>query len=154
MAKKGMWERKPINADETMNNYICLKAEGERVAAELKELDEDEMPSWNRQQRGKSLGRWKKKDLADKWNKLKQRVEQTEDKAVKYMDDKLKNLEDAYVTEYNEKQANLPGESEMPKTLLTTIKKLGEECTRYKLISWTNPFWMVHSYLVYVHRSG
>ncbi|KAJ2970004.1 hypothetical protein NUW58_g9829 [Xylaria curta] len=169
-AKEGMWGRKAINADDTMNSYMQsepdravknlkdvmtalkymqdptinsrLKAEKERVAARLKELDEDKMPNWNRQQGGKAWGRWEKKDLADEWNKfMKQQAEKAKDKAVKYMDDNLKNLEEAYVTSYNEKQADRPGEeNQVLKTLLEKIKKLREEWTRYKPISWTNPF--------------
>ncbi|GKT48622.1 chitotriosidase-1 [Colletotrichum spaethianum] len=169
-AKEGMWGRSAINADATMNSYMQseparavknlkdvmtalkymqdttinsrLKAEKERVAARLKELDEDKMPNWDRQQSGRAWGRWEKKDLEGKWNKfMKQQAETAKDKAVKYMDDNLKNLEDAYVTTYNEEQADRPGEENAAlKTLLEKIKKVREEWTRYKPNSWENPF--------------
>ncbi|KAK7756344.1 hypothetical protein SLS62_001570 [Diatrype stigma] len=169
-AKEGMWGRSAINADATMNGYMQsepdravknlkdvmtalkymqdstinarLKAEKERVATRLKELDEDKMPNWDRKQGGKSFKRWEKKGLEGKWNSfMKQQAEIAKDKAVKYMDDNLKSLEDAYVTEYNKEQANQPGaENAVLKTLLEKIEKIRDEWTRYKPNSWTNPF--------------
>lgn len=170
-AKEGMWGRKAINSDDTMNSYMQsapdravknlkdvmtalrymqdstintrLIAEKERVGARLKELDEDKMPNWARDDAdGNAWGRWERKDLQGKWNQfMKQQAENAKDKAVRYMTDNLRNLEDAYVTPSNEKLADMPGEeNETLKTLLEKIKKIREEWDAYKPNAWGNPF--------------
>lgn len=169
-AKEGMWGKKAINDDNTMNSYLQatpdravknlkdvmtalkyledttidtrLRAEKERVGARLKELDEVIMPNWVRMTKDKTWNRWVSVGLEAKWNAfMRQRATSAKDKAVKYMDDNLKSLKDAYVTSYNEEQSKLPGEENATlAVLIEKIKKLDQEWQRYKPISWTNPF--------------
>lgn len=169
-AKEVMWGRHTINADATMTSYMQaepdravrnlkdvmtalkymqdttinarLVAQKERVAARLKALDEDKMPNWNRVQSGGTWKKWESKDLEGKWNEfMKKQGQNARDKAVAYMDYNLERLEDAYVTESNQKQADKPGEqNELLKVRLEKMKKLREEWNRYKPNAWKNPF--------------
>ncbi|KAM3079706.1 hypothetical protein ACMFMG_006117 [Clarireedia jacksonii] len=126
--------------DSTINTR--LKAEKERVAARLKELDETKMPSWVRKTGNNDWAKWTSKDLEGKWNIfMKKQATKAKDKAVKYMDDNMKSMKAAYVTKYNKDQAEKPGaENEALKKLIEKIEKLETEWIRYKPISWANPF--------------
>ncbi len=166
-----MWGRKEINSEETMGVYersdpdkaiknlkdvmtamkylqdtdvnTRLIDEKERVAARLKKLDEDLMPKWKRETNsGEEWDKWVSKDLESEWNKfMKAQATKARDKAVKYMDDYIEDLVDAYLTATNENISNKPGEENaILKTLLEKIRKLRDEWKRYKPISWTNPF--------------
>jgi chitinase len=165
-----MWGRHDINQDATMTSYIQaepdravknmkdvmtamkylqdstintrLKAEKERVAARLKELDETKMPSWVRKTGNNDWAKWTSKGLEGKWNSfMKKQATKAKDKAVKYMDDNIKLMKAAYVTEFNKDLAERPGaENEVLKKLIEKIEKLETEWIRYKPNSWGNPF--------------
>lgn len=165
-----MWGRKAINKDETMNTYIKsgpdravknmkdvmtamkylqdstintrLINEKERVAARLKELDEDRMPNFQRKSSDDNWARWTSIGLEGKWNTfIKTQAATARSKAITYMDDNLKSLNEGYVTKYNKEQAEKDTEAGRAlKTLIEKIEKLDTEWRRYKPISWQNPF--------------
>ena len=169
-AKKGIWSKGNINADETMKQYMeadpdravrnlkdvmsamkymqdptikeRLIKEKKRVAARLKELDEDKMPKLVRHTGDEKWSTWKSQGLEAKWNTfIKERATNAKDKAVKYLDDNIKDLRESYVTSTNKEQAKGPSEAARQlKTIIEKIEKLDAEWKRYKPNSWTNPF--------------
>lgn len=116
--------------------------EKERIAKRLKDLDEVEMPKFVMKTGDRVWKKWKPVGLEGKWNSfIKKRAQTARDKAIRLMEDKLKDLEEAYVTDYNKEMATHPNpESQALGVLIRKIESLRAEWTRYKPISWTNPF--------------
>ncbi|KAI0897338.1 glycosyl hydrolases family 18-domain-containing protein [Annulohypoxylon nitens] len=165
-AKKGMWSTGVINTDDTMTGYIQseparaiknlkdvisamkylqdstintrLKAEKERIAARLKELDEVRMPNFVKKTGSKSWSKWTSKGLESEWNTfIKQRATNAKDKAVRYIEDNIQKMKDGYTSDANKEASKTNPEL---KTLIEKIEKLEEEWNRYKPNSWQNPF--------------
>lgn len=161
-----MWSTGVINTDDTMTGYIQseperaiknlkdvisamkylqdstintrLKAEKERIAARLKELDEVRMPNFVKKTGSKSWSKWTSKGLESEWNTfIKQRATNAKDKAVRYIEDNILKIKDGYASDANKEAAKTNPEL---KTLIEKIEKLEEEWNRYKPNSWQNPF--------------
>ncbi|SPO07096.1 related to chitinase [Cephalotrichum gorgonifer] len=171
-AKQGMFKNGPINSDTTMMDYIrqdpdkaiknikdvmtALKymgdstirstfiAQKERVAARLKELDEDIMPNVQKPdtREGLSWGRWKSQGMEGRWNTfMKDKTATALFKAKKHIDDYTLALKDGYAKESDRKAAEADTDvARDAARLIDKIDKLDAEWKRYKPLVWSNPF--------------
>ncbi|KAI0595746.1 carbohydrate-binding module family 18 [Biscogniauxia sp. FL1348] len=121
-----------------------LRAQKERIAARLRDLDTVELPNWRRTKRnGDSYGTWVPVSLEGKWNTfISNKCATARSKAITHIDSYLGILKDGYVTDFKKDQAEkqaAQGDTSL-KDLIDKIEKLDAEWTRYKPLSWTNPF--------------
>ncbi|KAI1125321.1 carbohydrate-binding module family 18 [Nemania abortiva] len=121
-----------------------LRAQKERIAARLRELDTNLLPNWNRVNRnGGQYGNWVPQNLEGRWNTfISDKCATARTKAVAHIDEHLGRLVMGFVNDFQKEQAEkqaAQGDMHL-KNLIEKVEKLQTEWTRYKPISWTNPF--------------
>ncbi|KAI0108999.1 carbohydrate-binding module family 18 [Nemania sp. FL0031] len=121
-----------------------LRAQKERIAARLRELDTNLLPNWNRVNRnGGQYGNWVPLNLEGRWNTfISDKCATARTKAVAHIDEHIGRLVQGFVNDFQKGQAEKQAEAgdEHLKNLIEKVEKLQTEWTRYKPISWTNPF--------------
>ncbi|KAJ8123757.1 hypothetical protein ONZ43_g362 [Nemania bipapillata] len=121
-----------------------LRAQKERIAGRLRELDTNKLPNWNRVNRnGGKYGNWVPQDLEGKWNTfMSDKCATARMKAVAHIDEHLGRLVEGFVNDFQKGQADVQAQQgdEHLKNLIEKVEKLQTEWTRYRPISWTNPF--------------
>ncbi|KAJ3571085.1 hypothetical protein NPX13_g5500 [Xylaria arbuscula] len=104
-----------------------LRAQKERIAGRFRELDVNQLPNWVRKDlRGNSV-----------WPCVTARA-----KAVAHIDEHIPKLMEAYINDFKREQAEkqaAAGDMTL-KNLIEKIEMIDAEWTRYKPMSWTNPF--------------
>lgn len=121
-----------------------LTQQKDRIAARFRELDVNQLPNWTRlDSKGKAYGRWQSLGLEGRWNTfIRDKCATARTKAVTHIDDHLPKLREAYISDFKRGEADkqaATGDTGL-KDLIEKIEKIEAEWTRYKPISWTNPF--------------
>ncbi|KAI0877792.1 carbohydrate-binding module family 18 [Hypoxylon argillaceum] len=121
-----------------------LRSQKERIAARLRELDTNLLPNWNRvNKNGGKYGNWVPQNLEGMWNTfVANKCATARTKAVTHIDEHLGRLVEGFVNDFQKGQADVQaqkGDMHL-KNLIEKVEKLQTEWTRYRPISWTNPF--------------
>ncbi|KAK0670020.1 putative glycosyl hydrolases family 18 protein [Cercophora samala] len=189
LAKAGMWGDDPINNDGTAETYLAntpddliknvkdvmtamkymqnadvskvLVTQKDRIKQRLKDLDEVEMPKFQKHTRDrgqdveKDWHRWTERGLADEWDTwMKTRATRAKDRAVDYIDTWLGKLKKKAEDEWHPQQGALEERILKGETLSADEMALGQRLTdligkvvalnaeweRYEPNSWMNPF--------------
>lgn len=119
-----------------------LVAQKQRIAARLKQLDEVEMPRFQKHTGSNQWHKWTSRGLEGEWNTwVRTRAAVAKAKGVNYIEGMIRALKEAYDSQLNRQLAAQPGEENANlATLLGKIDAIEAEWIRYKPISWGNPF--------------
>ncbi|KAI0203159.1 carbohydrate-binding module family 18 [Astrocystis sublimbata] len=120
-----------------------LRAQKVRIANRLRELEQI-MPTWVRKDtKGQSFGQWQPMGLEGRWNTfIRDKCATARTKAVSHINDHMVNLRNGYVNDYQKDQAKKQSANgdDTLKDLIEKVEKIDAEWTRYRPLSWTNPF--------------